>query len=496
MAYLIKDKNDSPVLHNGKEIYACDFLTSIKSVDIKKRTLTIIGSDETVDRDGDIIRVNGWLMDNYQKNPVFLWSHNYSSIPLGATSQLIRRRNPARLEFKDIRFPTEGLNPFADMILQLYHEGIINASSVGFIPFKWNDLEKDEENRTQWRAGREFIKQELLELSGCAVPSNPNALQMALKGKSFAGDYSPDDLVMYLTGEMTIPELKHKDDILEELTIKLPLEIIEEEGKVQIQVTEDLEKKEETEFEFNFEFPTIEMRDSFRISTEDLGEELKPYPNEHACRLAEPNLFSQFRRGTRDHEGKKYSIIYGKKKSDGKWGEQAYRYNKETWTASTAKKHCKTHKGSFEAASDSNYEGNDYNLFFNCEANSQFEELPFGEVILRGNYTEEDGIIIASIEADKIDNLDGKDNESTEKGESQLIVILSQEDKDWLKKTIEEIISKSVLTKEKQEISPESEKEKKEAEKSEVPELSNLLKALNELKKVSTELQEVFTHAG
>lgn len=84
-------------------------------------------------------------------------------------------------------------------------------------------------------------------------------------------------------------------------------------------------------------------------------DESKPYPNEHACRLAEPGTFSQMRRknGDRDHDGKKYDVIYGKKKSDGKWGEQAYRYPKDTWSASEARTHCKAHEGEFEAAGKS-----------------------------------------------------------------------------------------------------------------------------------------------
>jgi HK97 family phage prohead protease len=79
--------------------------------------------------------------------------------------------------------------------------------------------------------------------------------------------------------------------------------------------------------------------------------EAKPYPNEHSCRLQNPDNFSEFRRGTRKHEGKEYSVIFGKPKEGEGWEEQAYRYNKDTWTAAEAKGHCKDHKGSFEAAS-------------------------------------------------------------------------------------------------------------------------------------------------
>jgi len=66
-----------------------------------------------------------------------------------------------------------------------------------------------------------------------------------------------------------------------------------------------------------------------------------PYLNEHACRLIEPGelLENSFRRETRKHEGKEYSVIYGKRKDNESWLEQAYRYDKEIWTESEARKH-------------------------------------------------------------------------------------------------------------------------------------------------------------
>jgi len=80
-------------------------------------------------------------------------------------------------------------------------------------------------------------------------------------------------------------------------------------------------------------------------------EEGRPYPNEHACRLQPPSKFSEFRRGTRKHEGKTYSIIFGHVKDTEDWEEQAYRYAKDVWEAAEARAHCKSHDGSFEAAS-------------------------------------------------------------------------------------------------------------------------------------------------
>jgi hypothetical protein len=80
--------------------------------------------------------------------------------------------------------------------------------------------------------------------------------------------------------------------------------------------------------------------------------EAKPFPDFHACRISEPVAGAETRRsnGEREHEGKKYDVIY--QKQDGKWIVQSFRYPKASWTVPQAKSHCKAHDGIlFEAAS-------------------------------------------------------------------------------------------------------------------------------------------------
>jgi HK97 family phage prohead protease len=77
----------------------------------------------------------------------------------------------------------------------------------------------------------------------------------------------------------------------------------------------------------------------------------KPYPNEHACRLRDPDQYDTCRRGQRESDGKKFYVIYCKK-GDGPMEEQAYRYPKDTWTVAEARAHCGEHDGSFEAAQE------------------------------------------------------------------------------------------------------------------------------------------------
>ncbi len=340
MANIIKNEKGESVLRNGKEIWESHFVGVVKAVDPDKRTMTMRGTDETKDRDGDIIRLKGWELENYVKNPVFLWSHDYRSVPIARSERVIRRRDPSCLEFH-LRFPEKGIYPFADMILALYAEKFINASSVGFIPRDWQWIEIEDEKGNKVRdGGREFLKQELLELSGCAVPSNPSALQDALSGfKSISAD-SRQEFVNILMGKSPIPMKEEMIDVLyEELKLdKLP--VIEEDGKKVFQVGGNFVRVEE-------ELEKEDIGDS--IEKEDVS---KPYPGEHACRLNEPGKYDSFARKNcgQKHDGKCIDIIYGIK--DNKSEIQALRYKKDVWDASAAKDHCGSRGGSFEAAKE------------------------------------------------------------------------------------------------------------------------------------------------
>jgi hypothetical protein len=82
-----------------------------------------------------------------------------------------------------------------------------------------------------------------------------------------------------------------------------------------------------------------------------------PYPNEHSCRLRDPETLDIIGSGERKTNGKTYRVIFGKPKGGGGSVEQAYRYPVEGWSEAEARKHCDEHNGTFEPASREN--GND-----------------------------------------------------------------------------------------------------------------------------------------
>lgn len=150
--------------------------------DIGDGKLELVASDETVDRDGDIIRAKGWDLKNFKKNPIILYAHQYDSLPVAKAEKTWVEGDKLKSQF------TFAPHQDAQDIYALYKGGFLNAFSVGFIPVKWNDIPSEDD--TKFYPSREFVKQELLEISCVPVPSNPAALQNAMS----KGLHVPDEL--------------------------------------------------------------------------------------------------------------------------------------------------------------------------------------------------------------------------------------------------------------------------------------------------------------
>lgn len=140
------------------------FATEVEEMASRKMAFTI--STASVDRDGDTIDPKGWMLDNYRKNPVVLFGHDYSSLPVGKATNIITTEHGLKAE---VEFPPMGVYPFADTVHDMVKAGFLNATSVGFAGIEANKS-KDRER------GYDFMKQELLEFSIVPVPANPEAL--------------------------------------------------------------------------------------------------------------------------------------------------------------------------------------------------------------------------------------------------------------------------------------------------------------------------------
>ena len=167
MAFDLGVKDGKPV-YGGWPIGA-----ESKQISEEERTIDFVFSDETLDRDQEIIRSQGWQLEKYRKNPVFLFAHEYWSLPIGKSIQTwISDRNQllGRVKFA----AAENGNEVGEAFFRLYKDGFMNAVSVGFMGIRI-ERSADWDALLPSGARREFIEQELMECSAVPVPANPNA---------------------------------------------------------------------------------------------------------------------------------------------------------------------------------------------------------------------------------------------------------------------------------------------------------------------------------
>lgn len=140
---------------------------------VNDRTFRFVISDESKDRYGTVIKLDGWDLSNYEKNGIVAYQHNAS----GDNPDMIVGKGRAWVEggvlMGEVEFEPEGNNELADKLVKKIEFGSIRATSVGFNPIEWSKGERayGEDPDTLY-----FRKQDLLEWSIVNIPANPNAI--------------------------------------------------------------------------------------------------------------------------------------------------------------------------------------------------------------------------------------------------------------------------------------------------------------------------------
>lgn len=145
----------------------------IKQEEGEDRVLRFVISTGAVDRDRDTINPKGWKLKAFKANPVVLFAHNSRQPPIARALKIFveDEKLKAVAEFMDRDIDTSG---FSDMIFRMLKGGFMKATSVGFLPIKFERVDEDE--NADRKFGIDFLQQELLEFSVVPVPSNPEAL--------------------------------------------------------------------------------------------------------------------------------------------------------------------------------------------------------------------------------------------------------------------------------------------------------------------------------
>jgi len=153
-------------------------------VDDDERTVTAVISTSAVDREHEVLLPKGADYEQYQKNPVVLWAHDYREPPIGKALWIKsgRKNISAKVRFAD--------TDKAEEIYQLFKGHFLNAFSVGFLPAEDGShppTPDEVKKNPEWaEAKRIYDKWELLEFSAVPVPANPEALATAVKSKDIS----------------------------------------------------------------------------------------------------------------------------------------------------------------------------------------------------------------------------------------------------------------------------------------------------------------------
>jgi HK97 family phage major capsid protein/HK97 family phage prohead protease len=145
-------------------------MTTVRKTVASRDGFDFVLSDETVDRMGDIVSADGWVLGNFKKNPIALFGHD-SRFPIGTWTNV--RVEGGKLIAR-LALAARGTSARLDELISLVEQGILRAVSVGFIPLKSEPIDPERKYGPQ-----RYLKQELIETSLVSVPANPAALQLA-----------------------------------------------------------------------------------------------------------------------------------------------------------------------------------------------------------------------------------------------------------------------------------------------------------------------------
>lgn len=178
-------RNEGFFIESDAVVKRSGYADTKAKVDESERSVIRYISTREMDRDNEILDPKGIDYKLYNLNPVVMWAHDYSEMPIGKNVSI--EVDDYGVKAKTIYAETEKAND----VFNLIKGGFLNTASVGFIPkeriwkgqtgwektvAKYNELWETDIEKT----GAEIIttKWTLLEYSDVPIPSNPYALTL------------------------------------------------------------------------------------------------------------------------------------------------------------------------------------------------------------------------------------------------------------------------------------------------------------------------------
>lgn len=228
----MEHKNTIDTYHKNMSLKAED-------VDVEdQRLFTAIITDDSIDRDKEVLLPTGLNKKDFVKNGIILFNHNQND-PIGTATALRRSGNGWKATG---RIAEEGTDTHIDKIWKLVKQGILKGVSVGY------QIEEQRpptpEDKKMFGKAVEWVisKWKLLEFSVVSVPANQNALITAAKAidldpKFILGEDYVKEEVIDKGVEEEIVEVKEVN-ISEELDAEIKQ--LEEEMVIEKEVKEKL----------------------------------------------------------------------------------------------------------------------------------------------------------------------------------------------------------------------------------------------------------------
>jgi HK97 family phage prohead protease len=180
--------------------------------DEKDFTVTATASKEVIDRDGDLIKVDGIELKNWKKNPVIMLFHNYHDFPVG-----VGVGKKAWVDGKDLKVKFKFLiddNDKAFQAARLWKAGALKGLSVGFTP-DYNEIDYPEQKGAKQQPRRIFKKVELLEVSVVPIPANQDALMASVSKSLDNGEIDMEDFDILKNIVKESPEVKVVEKVVD-----------------------------------------------------------------------------------------------------------------------------------------------------------------------------------------------------------------------------------------------------------------------------------------
>lgn len=160
------------------------FDSSIDIIEGEPRCITARISTAAMDRDGEVVVPTGCNSKEFEAAPSVFFQHDFfSGMPIGKCVELRREEGAiiAKTEFasRPDDYPVEK-EWLPDTLLSLYKQGVMKGWSIGFSEIESRQATDADRARYGKSCKRIFSKWNLLEYSAVSMPSNQEALTVAI----------------------------------------------------------------------------------------------------------------------------------------------------------------------------------------------------------------------------------------------------------------------------------------------------------------------------